>query len=317
MNTKKRIINISISIVTILIVLVIFEITIRLIYGNHLAYDVDKELYWKLKPDQRGYQILGFSKATINSQGFRGEELEDKSFNIFMLGGSYTFGQDVEDNETFPHLLGKRLEIYENTQVINLGVPGWGLFQENITLHRNYETYKPRLVILTLTEPDFVKLKFDDKTKEKEYLTRAEIRTYFREISFLSFLKQKIGFIFATNFGATENYVRGVSTEVLWPKNMVELDSIYNFTMERNITFVLVMYPKLEADNKKFYNLVMNYTEDKQIILINDLDLKFNAFKPEKLMVEGKGHPSPLAHEIVAERIFSELENRGIINEIE
>ncbi len=314
LKTKDLVINILLSVSVILIILIAFEVTIRFIYGNHLTYEVDNELYWKLQPNQKGYQVIGFPKATINSQGFRGEEIKDKSFNIFMLGDSYTFGQGVEDKETFPHFLGKILsDVNKDIQVINLGTPGWGLFQENVTLYRHYGTYNPKVVVLTLLEGDFQRLKFDDKIKEAEYLKRAGIRTYFRELSSFSFLKQKIGFIFKTNFGATENYVGdNVDSKKLWPKNAIELDSIYNLTEKNNVTLILVLYPRLGIDNNNFYGLVMNYTKGKNIIVINDLESVFNTFKQEELIVKGEGHPSPLAHEIFADRIFKEL--KYIIN---
>ncbi len=308
-NKKELIINIALSLVVLLLAFIIFEFTIRAIYGNHLSYEVDKELYWKLTPNQQGYQVIGFPKATINSQGFRGPELENKSFNIAMLGDSYTFGQGVEDNETIPYFISKNLEQTNNdVQVINMATPGWGLFQENITLYRHYDTYKPKIVILTLLEGDLGRLKFENKTEEEKYLERAQIRTFFRGLSSLSFLKQKIGSIFKTNFGATENYLPD-DTDItsLWQRNVAELDSIYNLTQKENIKFILVLYPRLGEDNNKFYGLVTSYTDGKNITVIRDLEPILNKFNREDLIVQGEGHPSALAHEIVASRILEEL----------
>ena|SRR3989344_3487019 len=55
--------------------LLIAELSIRITYGVRLVYEVDNELYWKLKPNQIGHPDFGLPTASINSDGFRGKEI--------------------------------------------------------------------------------------------------------------------------------------------------------------------------------------------------------------------------------------------------
>lgn len=309
MERRELLTNITVFIISVMVMLVVFEIIVRVVYGNHLIYEVDRELYWKLGSNQKGYQVFGFPKATINSAGFRGEELSNKSLNVFMLGDSYTFGQSVRDNETFSYLLGERLfDVNKEFQVINLGTSGWGLFQDNISLYRNYDIYKPKIVVVTLLEADLNRLEFKDQASENRYLTNARLRTYFRGISFMSFLKDRIGAIFNSNFGATENYVMNATIEDLWIENVPYLNSMYNLTEKENVTLMLVLYPDLNSSNDKFYTLATKYTEGKEnLILIKNLEAVFSEFEKDDLIIHGEGHPSPLAHELTADKLFLEI----------
>lgn len=68
-------------------------------------------------------------RISINSLGFRGEEVTLEKdlvkFSIICLGDSFTFGSFVNDEDTFPHLLGETfLRRGMSAEVINGGVGG-------------------------------------------------------------------------------------------------------------------------------------------------------------------------------------------------
>ncbi len=91
-----------------------------------------------------------------NSEGFRGEELSpkrDTTLRIVCLGDWLTFGEGVENSETYPALLEaalRRRHPKRDIQVVNAGIPQYGSQEELAYL----KTFAARL------EPDVVIAQF-------------------------------------------------------------------------------------------------------------------------------------------------------------
>ncbi len=106
-------------------------------------------------PDVRGELIVPEYQHdfSTNSQGFRGttEYALPKPpgvFRIIVLGDSATLGHGVGDRETFSFLLQEQLSLIRPTEVINMGVSGFGTAEELIQLRYVGWTYQPDAVIL-------------------------------------------------------------------------------------------------------------------------------------------------------------------------
>ncbi|MDB4512156.1 hypothetical protein N9060_01700 [Arenicella sp.] len=98
--------------------------TRKLIKGNHPAL-FDAEAGWVPRPD---YQ---WKIHKIGVQGLRGDRVypespADEEKRILCLGDSFTFGYEVEDDQTFPSH-GEQLR--PETEWLNLGICGTGLTQ--------------------------------------------------------------------------------------------------------------------------------------------------------------------------------------------
>src|SRR3989338_2488013 len=143
---RSLMINLIVLFLTTILFLGVLEIVIRFAYGSRQKFLVDDELYWKNKPNQVGFPEIGLQASSINSHGFRGEEINLSLCNILVFGDSFTFGYGVRDNETYSYLLDDL--IGQKTEVINAGVSGYGLFQEYILFNRIYERYNPDGVII-------------------------------------------------------------------------------------------------------------------------------------------------------------------------
>jgi hypothetical protein len=68
----------------------------------------------------------GWTKNTpitydLNSQGFRGKEFDPSVKNIVTLGDSFTIGVGLQENETWPYILGEKLAL----TVHNIAWGGW------------------------------------------------------------------------------------------------------------------------------------------------------------------------------------------------
>src|SRR5262245_20239427 len=128
--------HLAVSAMTVALCLAAAEIALRSAPYQEIDFDADPELYWKMVPSQTGFMWMAGGTvrsppARIDSLGLRGSEIAEKSAGrtrILTLGDSYTFGSGVADDETFSAVLEKELGP-ERVEVVNAGVPGYGIFQ--------------------------------------------------------------------------------------------------------------------------------------------------------------------------------------------
>ncbi len=138
--------NSTLMLASIIVVLLLFEGYLRLT-GYFPAVSVPAGLFTNhprtgvtLRPNFSG--ISGFRKDvaekvtyTINSQGIRApydfsQKAEKVSQRIFMIGDSFAFGSNVNEEDTYSRLLQNRLQAHgRSVEVVNLGVPGFGTEQ--------------------------------------------------------------------------------------------------------------------------------------------------------------------------------------------
>lgn len=91
----------------------------------------------------------------INAQGFRADreyalEPPPGVLRVVAVGDSFTFGNGVHVHEAWPAVLERRL----GAEVINLGVAGYGVDQQLLTLESRGLRFQPDVVLLGLHIPD-------------------------------------------------------------------------------------------------------------------------------------------------------------------
>lgn len=110
----------------------IFDFTFKVI--------LDRTILFKIKPN---------SAPDINSQGYRDEEFsktkKDGVKRIAFLGDSFIMGMNSSAENTIPNRLEHYLE--PNTEVMNMGVYGYGPDQSLLQLNNEVFDYDPDLVI--------------------------------------------------------------------------------------------------------------------------------------------------------------------------
>lgn len=159
-----------------LIGLLVLEGGLRLIMGNFgqsrvMRRSADPDICLELVPglelDYTGWLWrVPASHISINEQGIRGpsyaEAKEPGSLRIAALGDSFTFGQGVEHEQSFPSVLGQELRAQGvPTEVLNFGVPGHSTPQELAMAKARVAPLKPDLVLINV----FV----NDLTVEESY----------------------------------------------------------------------------------------------------------------------------------------------------
>jgi hypothetical protein len=107
-------------------------------------------LGWALRPDIRELRVFGDRVLNSNSRGLRGRreipyEKPAGVRRVLVLGDSFTFGQDVSDDETYCHQLERLLP---GAEVLNLGVHGYGHDQMLLYFQEEGVKYRPDVVLL-------------------------------------------------------------------------------------------------------------------------------------------------------------------------
>ena len=162
--------NLFILIVSLFIAFLIAELTMRTIGGirdidfrlfmkelknsDRLPEDLlvhDDILVLKLRPDT---QVLATTSDfsviyKMNSKGLRDKEYDYRKsadkIRVLAFGDSNTFGEGVKYGERFTDILELN---YPNLEIINLGVPGYGLDQQFLSFLEEGVKYSPDYVIL-------------------------------------------------------------------------------------------------------------------------------------------------------------------------
>lgn len=120
-----------------------------------MAYD--ELLGWRLVPNSRAWSESPEYKVQyiINSKGLRDKEYsynkEPGKLRIIYLGDSITFGWGVDANSRFTEILERR---FTNVEIINMGVPGYGIDQDLLFLNQEGVKYLPDLVLIYVIPDD-------------------------------------------------------------------------------------------------------------------------------------------------------------------
>jgi len=110
----------------------------------------DPRLGWRLKPNWFGsHKHYDFDvNYNINRFGFRGRpptELESRRYAV--VGDSFSFGQGVNDEQTFVHLLD---EADKEAEFLNFSVPGYSTDQQYLLIRDRVRLFKPDVLVLVV-----------------------------------------------------------------------------------------------------------------------------------------------------------------------
>jgi hypothetical protein len=162
---KKKLINATLFVVTIIFSLLVLEVGLRAYHGEweyinfrfpqpnkFVGYHTyDAELGWV--PKQQQINIWGETVTTleggVRSNG-RGEVWDGSGDPTLAVGDSYTFGDQVSDSETWP----AQLEKLSGKRVINGGVDGYGVDQIFLRARRLLSRYRFSTVIFSFIPDD-------------------------------------------------------------------------------------------------------------------------------------------------------------------
>lgn len=116
----------------------------------------DPELGWLRRPntEETVRDPRGDWHVSVDSRGARREPLAAPGGVISAYGDSFTFGHEVDDDETWPHYLSERL----GTRVDNWGQSAWGPDQALLRLARNLPHERTAVVVLAIMSENIARL---------------------------------------------------------------------------------------------------------------------------------------------------------------
>lgn len=105
---------------------------------------------WAVAPNVRNLEVFDGKRLSTDSHGLRGTrevpfEKAPGTLRIAIFGDSFTFGEEVSDDETFAHQLERLLP---GVEVLNFGVHGYGHDQELLYLREALPLYRPDIVLV-------------------------------------------------------------------------------------------------------------------------------------------------------------------------
>jgi len=273
-------------------------------------------------------------RISINSLGFRGEQVTlekaPEKFRILCLGDSFTFGSFVNDEDTFPHLLGETfLRRGMSVEVINGGVGGTTIIDQAHFLRKGL-VMKPDLVLLTFSENDVDDLNMTVPA----HVTMAANRKWksgvmgpfyqaVRDTALFNFLLlAKARYVDLMTPRAIVSGSSGAQTESdqLWDKYDAEFGRIAELLRSHSIGFVFAVFPSdhrigrpLEPGNR--LERARKVAERYGVPVIDLLTPLQGSRLPAKelYLLPYDGHPSRRGYGIVADAMSSYLISHGLL----
>lgn len=122
---------------------------------TYLVYD--DQLGWTVGPSRRSDDGLYVSSVEGVRSATMGTALADRSasYRIALLGDSFMFGEEVPFEDSLGHQLEAALGA--EFQVLNFGVPGYGVDQMYLRYEKDVPKWKPDMVILGFIADDLIR----------------------------------------------------------------------------------------------------------------------------------------------------------------
>jgi len=312
---KKFIHNMLLIVGSILVFCGLGETITRIFAGNPLITEPDEGLFWRYKSDQIGHQKLYSPISRVDKNGFRysGKEFDPKLPAIYLGGDSYAWGEGVLDTETVAAQL-QRLFDSNNLQynVLNGGVPGYGIQQIIDRMEIECGKYEPKYAIFLWVEIDFDRLRDISPERKKNFLRDYKLRSVFRYSAFLKLMKEQIfdkllhtdlglGYLGdeSIRYGKTkpfEEKVQGLTPRI---KENVQ------FLKNRNIIPVWVF---MTVPSEKFRNYLCSLSKELLVELI-DPEAVYRKYFPglKNMSTEHSSHFKPEVYAVLANETFKNI----------
>jgi hypothetical protein len=324
MNVIK---NLSLVLLSIFFTLIFLEFFLRLIghvpfeYRNtnsphpsiYIQDDItgwsNKEGSFNVKIDKGNIVKYNFLKDGSRYSGYNsdGEIQKDK---IILIGGSFTMGQAINDNETFAFKMQKKLDNYE---VKNYGSGGFGTYQSYLKLKQLYNKFENIDYVLyffvdhhevrNIVDPSWleflsklakepVKLPFARLNSSKELIEHPPLEYMVLPLSNSSVIISKIQKKIMRFKLFTKNEKKMITEKILLKMN--------ELTKLNESDFIMVNLLSGESDNAYY----KEFAKKNRIEYFN-CSLELN----DKNTVKNEGHPNNLATEKYSNCILKNIFN--------
>lgn len=305
------------------------------LFRSAFPVQFDSELGWIPKENFSEEVNVWKTKVTILKDGIRSNGEIDKTVQradsdnlILAVGDSFTFGDGVSDNETWPAFL----EANSKKKVINGGVFAYGLDQSFLRMKSLTEKYDPEIIILSFIPDDVSRSQYSTRdSKVKPYfevqdggLVLNDDHVIYQGDQNINPLRKILGYSFFAhefmmNFfrhywllGAKESAMSHTEGEKVACLIFEELNKVARDQTKPDI-YVLLQYPVSLNESKHIYLDRLLKCIDKNYINVIDvrddlMDLRRS--DPEKfntLFSNQHGHMTPEGNKFIADIVWQNI----------
>lgn len=290
------------------------------------AADYDERLGWVPRPGLHVREENG-ERWNITEDGLRsnGSPIPEDGRPILTIGDSFTFGDEVEDDETWP----AQLESLLGVPVLNGGVFAYGVDQAYMRGRALIDRYDPEIVILALISSDISRAELSFYSAWKPYFEFENGELELRNVPVPesgSPVPRHAGVRKALSYSYVLSAVLRRVADSWWTYGRLErvhhdgdrvavelLDSLNAFARSRNSRFVAVALGTNGriGGNMRIEPVVQALRE--RGITVLDLLPEVEDLPDDSLsaMFLSRGHYTPRMNGIVAARIAAFLEDGG------
>jgi len=290
---------------------------------------------WALKSGIRDMKVFDGTILNTNSKGVRGKsdynyERTLGTQRILLLGDSFTFGAEVPDEVTFAHYLEAHIP---STEVLNLGVQGYGHDQMLLYLKEEGIKYRPDIVILGFAYIDIYRNieNFFAYAKPKFTLTSGGLKLRnvpvptpervlaeepFRPKSFdiLFILKEKLGWALGKNEAQARAITEQLLTEIIKTTRDIGAVPVFvympvNEEIAPLPAFGITTNSPAVADREQYLHGIC----EKEKLPCLFLRPRFRQEVQKGADLHPRGHWNATAHSIAGEEIKNFLSSNGLI----
>jgi len=233
------------------------------------SHGYDSELGWDRKPNTSHEEIGKYGKTfwSIDEKGCRKNSfVETNKIKISCYGDSFTFGRQVNDDETWEYYLSE----LTNSNVLNFGVGNYGVDQALLKLKREFSKNPTELVILGVV-PDTIQRILSVWKHYYEYGNTFGFKPRYK-ISKNELVVVKNYINTESKFKNYKNFLNEIKKEDYFYKNKFKKEIItfpysINFlkNFKRNFGIILRVYK-----NKDALEIIMKRNLEWRIKLFND-----------------------------------------------
>jgi len=294
----------------------------------YYLFDVyDDSRGWRTKPNVTALKVFDNKILNTNSQGLRGKQefsltRDRQKLRILILGDSFTFGDEVSDDETYSHYL---QQLLPQAEVINMGVHGYGHDQMLLLLKQEGLKYQPDIVILGFLGLDMSRniLRFRDFAKPRFTLEGGKLKLTGtpvpspEEILKWDWARPRILDVFSLLnhavtkfFGIQKRQMRNITTAIL--------TDMINVVVGIHAVPVFAYLPRgKEIGSRKTVT-----DEEAYLFSVCRASKKAKCFSVRPLFIDKRakgerfkagGHWDPAGHRVVAEAIKNYLAGEGYV----
>lgn len=272
-------------------------------------------------------------QGTTNAQGFRGPEVpleRGSALRIACLGDSYTFGEGVGDDETWPAQLAGELARARpelEFEVLNCGVNAYDTRQEVRALETRVLPYAPDLVLLAFFLNDaairdtgeFLGHEYGKPSALYRTLTTnpavRSLRGWSRLLDGLA--DRVVRYEYLVFLGESRSRLYGEDSPG-WRAAREELARAQSLCDAAGVRFAVVLYPLLFRNGEHLashdaYRTVAEACRERGIHVL-DLEPAFADADVDRLRVHpADSHPNGAGHRIAAAAIAAHLAESGLL----